>query len=322
MGDKRRKLGTTWEPDLENSYVKLPSVSNFWHLLPYDLRTEWSSILSPDRKWSSRTPENERVGCVAWKWLQHFHHEGLSADVRHHCSFLASFLTRGTVIRDTRSEMRYLVFVPGRFGCQVLRLRSLPLLREGGKDIFEFQLHRPPTFCFPCRFTGINVILCRPLPPSDALVTTSGLSSDRIRLVATGAHIPLLKFTSNTCAPKQISKCLWLCWALISSRHPGAKVLRSVVSSLFSKLQRRRFAGDGSKNVRSANTRRAHRTGMREALLAVDPEEAEHFKVTKESFQHVDIKKKFGVTRLREVVERNFEGDRARTDEVDTVVGS
>ena len=30
---------------------------------------------------------------------------------------------------------------------------------------------------------------------------------------------------------------------------------------------------------------------MREALLAVDPEEAEHFKVTKEVFQRVDIKK-------------------------------
>ena len=49
-------------------------------------------------------------------------------------------------------------------------------------------------FCFPCRFTDINVIPCRPLPPSDALVTTKGLSSDRIRLVATGAPIPLLKF--------------------------------------------------------------------------------------------------------------------------------
>ena len=50
---------------------------------------------------------------------------------------------------------------------------------------------------------------------------------------------------------------------------------------------------------------------MREALLAVDPEEAELFKVTKEAFQRVDIKKKYGVKRLREVVERNLEGDRA-----------
>ena len=49
---------------------------------------------------------------------------------------------------------------------------------------------------------------------------------------------------------------------------------------------------------------------MREALLAVDPEEAEHFKVTKEAFQRVDIKKKCGVKRLREVVGRNLEGDR------------
>ena len=117
MGDilQRRKCGTTWETDLENSSVKLPSVSKLWHLPPHDLRMEWSSILSPDRKWSSPTPENERVGFVAWQWLQHFHREGLSADVRSHWSLLASLLPRGTVIRDTRSEMTYLV-------------RSLPLL--------------------------------------------------------------------------------------------------------------------------------------------------------------------------------------------------
>ena len=50
---------------------------------------------------------------------------------------------------------------------------------------------------------------------------------------------------------------------------------------------------------------------MREALLAVDPEEVEHFKVTMEAFQLVDIKKKYGVKRLREVAERNLEGDGA-----------
>ena len=70
----------------------------------------------------------------------------------------------------------------------------MPLLREGGKDIYEFQLHMPPTLCFPCRFTHVNVIPCHPLPPSDALVITNGLSSDRIRLLATGAPLPLLKF--------------------------------------------------------------------------------------------------------------------------------
>ena len=50
---------------------------------------------------------------------------------------------------------------------------------------------------------------------------------------------------------------------------------------------------------------------MREALLAVDPAEAEHFKVRKEAFQRVDFKKRYGVKRLRENVERNFEGDGA-----------
>ena len=73
-------------------------------------------------------------------------------------------------------------------------------VREGGKDIFEFQLHMPPTFCFPCHFTDINVIPCSLLPPSDALATTNGLSSDRIRLVATGA--PLLKFMLQHVRPK------------------------------------------------------------------------------------------------------------------------
>ena len=96
--------------------------------------------------WNGPAPENERVGFVAWQWLQHLHRKGLSADVRPNWSLLASLLLRGTVITDTRLEMTYLVFVPGQFGCQVLRLRRLPLLREGRKDIFEFQLHMPPTF--------------------------------------------------------------------------------------------------------------------------------------------------------------------------------
>ena len=243
MGDilQHRKLGTTWEPDLEDSSVKLPSVSKLWHPQPHDLRMEWSSILSPDRKWSSPTPENERVGFVAWQWLQHFHREGLSADVRPNWSLLASLLPRGTVIRDARLEMTSLVFVPSRFGCQVLRLRSLPMLREGGKDIFEFQLHMPPTFCFPCRFTDINVIPCRPLPPSDTLVTTNGLSSDRIRLVATRAPIPAPQSRSQS-VYGHVGHCF-------REGHPGAKMLRSVASSLFSRLQRRRFVGDGSRNV-------------------------------------------------------------------------
>ena len=45
---------------------------------------------------------------------------------------------------------------------------------------------------------------------------------------------------------------------------------------------------------------------MREALLAVDSEEA-----TRKAFQRVDIKRKYGVKCLREVVERNLEGDTA-----------
>ena len=263
---------------------------------------EWSSILSPDRKWSSPKPENERVGFVAWQWLQHFHREGLSADVRPYWSLLASLLPRGTVIRDTRSEMTYLVFVPGRFGCQVLRLRSLPLLREGGKDIFEFQLHMPPTFCFPCR----------PLPPSDALITTNGLSSDRIRLVATGAPIPLLKFMLLEQHVK------------VFMEMSGIAFEKGIQVHRFYDLLFRHCFPDCSDDDLLAMVQKMFEAPtqdelieqeldplMREALLAVDPEEAEHFKVTKEAFQRVDIKKKYGVKRLREVVERNLEGDRA-----------
>ena len=52
MGDilQRRKLGTSWEPELEDLSMKLPSVSKLWRPPPHDLRMEWSSILSPDRK--------------------------------------------------------------------------------------------------------------------------------------------------------------------------------------------------------------------------------------------------------------------------------
>ena len=107
-----------------------------------------------------------------------------------------------------------------RFGCQVLRLRRLPLLREEGKDICEFQLHMPLTFCFPCRFIDINVIPCRPFSPLDTHVTTNGLSSDRFRLVATGEPVPLLRFMllEQHVRPKAVSRCLWQCWALLSRR--------------------------------------------------------------------------------------------------------
>ena len=108
MGDilQRRKLAITWEPDLENLFVKLPSVSQLWRPPPHDLRMEWSSILSPDRKWSSPTPENERVGFVAWQWLQHFHRDGLSTNVRHHRSLLASLLLQRYEIRDDIPRFR------------------------------------------------------------------------------------------------------------------------------------------------------------------------------------------------------------------------
>ena len=116
--------------------------------------------------------------------------------------------------------MTSLVFVPSRLGCQVLRLRRLPLLREGGKYICEFQLLMPTTFCFPCRFIDINVILCYPLPHPDTLVITNGLTSDRIRLVATGTFTAVEVHASRaTRAPQSRSqKCLWRCWALLSRR--------------------------------------------------------------------------------------------------------
>ena len=68
---------------------------------------------------------------VAWQWLLHSRRQVLSANERPNWSLLTSLLPRGTVIKDTRLERTSIVFVPGRFGCQVLRLRRLPLLREG-----------------------------------------------------------------------------------------------------------------------------------------------------------------------------------------------
>ena len=162
--------------------------------------------------------------------------------------------------------MTYLVFVPRRFGCQVLRLRSLPLLREGGKDIFEFQLHMPPTFCFPCRFTDINVILRRPLPPSDALITTNGLNSDRIRWVATGAPIPLLKFMllEQHARPKADLKVFVAMLGIAVEK--GIQVQRCydlLFRHCFPDCSDDDLLANGSKSVCCANTRRAHGTGAR-----------------------------------------------------------
>ena len=115
---------------------------------------------------------------------------------------------------------------------------------------------------------------------------------------------------------KQISKCLWRCWALLIEK--GIQVQRC-----YDLLFRHCFPDCSDddllamvQNMFEAPTQdelieQELDPLMREALLAVDPEEAEHFKVTKEAFQRVDIKKKYGVKRLREVVERNLEGDRA-----------
>ena len=248
--------------------------------------------------------ENERVGFVAWQWLQHFHREGLSADVRPNWSLLASLLPRGTVITDTRLEMTYLVLVPGRFGCQMLRLRSLPLLREGGENIFVFQLHMPLTFCFPCRFTDINVIPCRPLPPSDALVTTNGLSSDRIRLVATGAPIPLLKFMllEQHVRPKADLKVFMAMLGIAFEK--GIQVQRC-----YDLLFRHCFP-DCSDDDLLAMVQKMCEAPTQDEFIEreLDPLMRE---VTKEAFQRVDIKKKYCVKRLREVLERNLEADRA-----------
>ena len=122
-----------------------------------------------------------------------------------------------------RAQENYIFWEMGSWCLRLLR--SLPLLREGGKDISEFQLHMQPTFCFPCRFTDINVIPCRPLPPSDALVTTNGLSSDRIRLVATGAPVPRLKFMllERHVRPKADLKVFGDVCALLSRRASRCK---------------------------------------------------------------------------------------------------
>ena len=168
----------------------------------------------------------------------------------------------------------------------------------------------PPTFCFPCRFTDINVISCRPLPPSDALVTTNGLSSDRSRLVATGTNTTVEVHASRAARAPQsrsqnvfgdVSRRAQRCYDLLF-RHcfPGCSDddLLAMVQKMFEAPTQDELIEQELGPL------------MREALLAVDPEEAEHFKVTKEAFQRID-KKKYGVKRLRDVVERNLEGDRA-----------
>ena len=201
--------------------------------LPHDLRVEWSSILSPDRKWPSPTPENERVGCVAWQGLLHFHGEGLSTNVLPSWGLLASLLPRGTVIKDTRLEKTSVVFVPGRFGCQVFQASSLALAREGGKDIYEFQHHMPPTFCFPGRLIDINAVPCRHLPPSDALVIVGVLSG------GDGGAFAVVASRATRAPQGRSQRLRGDAGHCFRQGYSGARVLRSVVSSLFSRLQRR-----------------------------------------------------------------------------------
>ena len=64
---QRRKLGKTWEPDLENSYVKLPSVSKLWRPPPHDLRMELvQHLVSRSKVVISNTKKRTcRVRCVA-----------------------------------------------------------------------------------------------------------------------------------------------------------------------------------------------------------------------------------------------------------------
>ena len=50
-----------------------------------------------------------------------------------------------------------------------------------------------PRFAFHVAYRHQRVP-CRHLPPSDALVIDSGLKGDRIRLLATGEPLPLLRF--------------------------------------------------------------------------------------------------------------------------------
>ena len=177
--------------------------------LPHDLRVEWSSILSPDRKWPSPTPENERVGCVAWQWLLHFHGEGLSTNVRPSWGLLASLLPRGTVIKDTRLVKTSLVIVPGRFGRQVFHSSSAcRCCEKEGKTSMSSNI-RPRVFQ---PLIDINAVPCRHLPPSDALVIVGVLSWWRRRSLCRCC------FSSNPCAPRQISKVAWRCWALLSTR--------------------------------------------------------------------------------------------------------
>ena len=134
---------------------------------------------------------------------------------------------------------------------------------------------------FPCRITDINVLPCRPLPPSDAFITTNGLSSDRIRLVATGAPIPLLKFMllEQHVRPKADLKVFMAMFGI--AFETGMQVQRC-----YDLLFRHCFP-DCSDDDLQAMVQKMFEAPtqdelieqefdplMREALLAVDPEEA------------------------------------------------
>ena len=107
MGDilQLRKLGTSWKPELEDSSVKVPSVSKLWRPPPhYFAHGMVQHSVSRSKVVVSNTRKRTCRACCL-ELVAAFAREGLSADVRRHWSLLASLLPRGIVIRDTRWEM-------------------------------------------------------------------------------------------------------------------------------------------------------------------------------------------------------------------------
>ena len=142
----------------------------------------------------------------------------------------------------------------------------------------------------------------RPLPPSDTLVIASGLSSDSIRLVATEEPLPLLRFMllEQHVRPKTDLK---IFMATLGTAFDKGIQAQNCCDLLFRHCFQDCSDDDLLTMVQKMFDAPTHDdlieqkldTLMRQALLAVDPEEAEHFKVTKEACQRVDIKKQNGV---------------------------
>ena len=137
-----------------------------------------------------------------------------------------------------------------------------------------------PRFVFRVASLTSNVIPCHPLPPSDTLVITNGLSTDRIRLVAAWGTFTAVEVHASraTRALQSRSQSVYGdVGALLSRRASRCTGVTICCFVIVSQIAATTICWRWFKNLFEAKTQdelieQELDPLMREALLAVDPE--------------------------------------------------